>query len=214
MERLKSLDPPHKGLRNALSQFSLLAGKTQYNNFNSVQKLKELGNEVFHLLRDHTQTEENFILRPLEEKVPGAAAGDSADHKILDALEQALEQKLAAFDGTQTGEEGHEFYLKFTEFHSKYLEHIAEEDRLTEVMMQQYFTDEELIEHQVQIMQQMEFKTLLLWFKFIVPARRGEENKQVLTAFKANVPAEAYEAAKSTILTVVTAEEWNTMKPD
>jgi hypothetical protein len=37
-------------------------------------------------------------------------------------------------------------------------------------------------------MQQMEFKTLLLWFKFIVPARRSEENKQVLTAFKANAP--------------------------
>jgi hypothetical protein len=214
MERLKSLDPPHKGLRNALSQFSLLAGKTQYNNLSSVQKLKSLGSEVFHLLRDHTQTEENFILRPLEEKVPGAAAGDSADHKILDALELALEEKLAAFDGTQTDEEGHEFYLKFTDFHSEYLEHIAEEDRLTEVMMQQYFTDEELIGHQVQIMQQMDFKTLLLWFKFIVPARRSSENKQVLTAFKANAPAEAYEAAKATILSVVTVEEWDAMKPD
>jgi hypothetical protein len=126
MERLKSLDPPHKGLRNALSQFSLLAGKTDYNNVDSVQKLKALGNEVFHLLRDHTQTEENFILRPLEEKAPGSAVGDAADHNILDSLESALEQKLAAFDGNQTDEEGHEFYLKFTEFHSEYLEHIAE----------------------------------------------------------------------------------------
>lgn len=213
MERLKSLDPPHKGLRNALSQFSLLAGKTQYDNIASVQKLKDLGNDVFHLLHDHTQTEENFILKPLEEKVPGSASGDSADHQILNALEEALEQKLASFNGTQSDEEGHEFYLQFTEFHSEYLEHIAEEDRVTEVMMQQNFTDEELIEHQVQIMQQMDFKTLLLWFKFIVPARRSSENKQVLTAFKANAPAEAYEAAKATILQVVSTEEWNAMKP-
>lgn len=214
MERLKSLDPPHKGLRNALSQFSLLAGRTQYDNIDSIQKLKQLGSEVFHLLRDHTQTEEKFILKPLEDRVPGAAASDSADHKILDAHEFLLEQKLASFDGTQSDEEGHEFYLKFTEFHSEYLEHIAEEDRVTEKMMQAHFTDEELIGHQVQIMQEMDFKTLLLWFKYIVPARRSEENKQVLTAFKANAPAEAYEAAKATILSVVTPEEWDAMKPD
>jgi uncharacterized protein YktA (UPF0223 family) len=213
IKRLKSLDPPHKGLRDALSQFSLLAGKTQYDNIDSVQRLKDLGSEVFHLLRDHTQTEEKFILKPLEDKVPGAAASDSADHKILDAIEYALEQKLASFDGTQSDEEGHEFYLKFTEFHGEYLEHIAEEDRETEVMMQHYFTDEELIGHQVQIMQEMDFKTLLLWFKYIVPARRSSENKQVLTAFKSNAPAEAYEAVKSTILQVVTEVEWNAMNP-
>jgi uncharacterized protein YktA (UPF0223 family) len=213
MKRLKSLDPPHKGLRNALSQFSLMAGKTQYNDMSSVQRLKDLGSEVFHLLRDHTQTEENFILKPLEDKIPGAAASDSADHKILDAIENALEEKLLSFNGAQSDEEGHEFYLKFTEFHSEYLEHIAEEDRVTEEMMQLHFTDEELIGHQVQIMQEMDFKTLLLWFKYIVPARRSSENKQVLTAFKSNAPAEAFEAVKSTIMQVVSQEEWEAMDP-
>jgi uncharacterized protein YktA (UPF0223 family) len=112
IKRLKSLDPPHKGLRNALSQFSLLAGKTQYDNIDSVQRLKDLGSEVFYLLRDHTQTEEKFI-----------------------------------------------------------------------------------------------------WFKYIVPARRSSENKQVLTAFKSNAPAEAFETVKSTIIQVVTEVEWNAMNP-
>ncbi|MEN9883677.1 MAG: hypothetical protein RLZZ420_894 [Bacteroidota bacterium] len=213
MKRLKSLDPPHKGLRNALSQFSLMAGKTEFDNMDSVQKLKDLGSEVFHLLHDHTHTEENFILKPLEDRIPGAGASDSADHKILEAMEHALKQKLATFDGTQSDDEGHEFYLKLTEFHSEYLEHIAEEDRVTEVMMQKFFTDEELIGHQVEIMQQMDFKTLLLWFKYIVPARRSSENKQVLTAFKTNAPAEAFEAVKSTIMQVVSQEEWDAMDP-
>jgi len=214
MERLKSLDPPHKGLRNALAQFSLLAGKTQYNDLASVTKLKALGSEVFHLLRDHTHTEDQFILKPLEEKVPGSSIGDTEDHRQLEVIEDALEQRLIAFDGTQSDEEGHDFYLQFTEFHSEYLEHIAEEDRVTEVLMQQHFTDEELIGHQVQIMQEMNFNTLLLWFKFIVPARRVAENKQVLTAFKANAPAEAYEAAKGIIMQVVSQEEWEAMQPD
>ena len=51
MKRLKSLDPPHKGLRNALSQFALAAGKTDYQNLKEVQDLKNLGAEVFHILK-------------------------------------------------------------------------------------------------------------------------------------------------------------------
>jgi hypothetical protein len=214
MERLKSLDPPHKGLRNALSQFSLLAGKTQYSDIKSVQKLKDLGHEVFHLLRDHTNTEEKFILKPLGEKLPETVLTDYDDHQILNVLELSLEKKLETFNGKQSDEEGHEFYLQFTEFHSKYLEHIAEEDRDTEYLMQKYFTDEALISHQIQIMQQMDFKTLLLWFKYIVPARRISENKQVLTSFKANAPANVYDQVKEINLKVVSAEEWNAMKPD
>lgn len=214
MERLKSLDPPHKGLRNALSQFSLLAGKTQYNNIAHIDKLKSLGKELFLLLRDHTQTEDRFILKPLEEKVPGSTTGDTEDHCRLDVIENDIEQKLLSFDGTQSDEEGHDFYLQFTEFHSEYLEHIAEEDRITELLMQKHFTDEELIQHQVQIMKEMDFNMLLLWFKYIVPARRPSENKQVLTAFKANAPAQAFEAVKQTILQVVSEAEWADMQPE
>ncbi len=208
LARLKSLDPPHKGLRNALAQFSLLAGKTNYGNTASVKQLQELGEEVFHLLFDHTQTEDNYILKPLDEKQPGLAAKESAEHIEINELEKNLKQKLDAFDGTQTDEEGHDYYLQFTEFHSHYLLHIAEEDRHTEVMMQQYFTDEELIGHQVVIMQHMDFRTLLLWFKYIVPARRREENRQVLEAFKANAPAEAFEAVRQTIQGVLSPADF------
>lgn len=208
LARLKSLDPPHKGLRNALAQFSLLAGKTDYGDKSSVQMLQALGAEVFYLLLDHTKTEDNFILKPLEEKNPGAAEKETAEHLEITALENKLMRQLAAFNGTQDNEAGHEFYLDFTLFHSRYLLHIEEEDRHTEKMMQSYFTDEELIGHQVIIMQQMDFKTLLLWFKYIVPARRREENRQVLEAFKANAPAEAFEAVQETIKSVLPAADY------
>ena len=209
LARLKSLDPPHKGLRNALAQFSLLAGKTDYGNNISVKRLQELGEEVFHLLYDHTQTEDNYILKPLEDKIPGSAEKESAEHIEITALENKLKKQLDAFDGTQDNEIGHAFYLQFTEFHSRYLLHIAEEDHHTEKRMQEYFTDEELIGHQVTIMQHMNFTTLLLWFKYIVPARRLEENRQVLEAFKANAPAEAFSMVKQTIQAVLAEEDFN-----
>ena len=62
MERLKSLDPPHKGLRNALSKLALIAGKTNYTSEESVKKLQLISKEVFHLLKDHTATETNSYL--------------------------------------------------------------------------------------------------------------------------------------------------------
>ena len=206
--RLRSLDPPHKGLRNALSQLCLLAGKTHYGSLVEIEKLQSVGKEVFHLLEDHTHTEDNYILAPLEEKIPGSTTHESEDHLLITEQEQTLKNRLLALDGLQSEEEGHDFYLSLTEFYSRYLEHIAHEDRVTEKMMQDHFTDEELISHQVVIMQHMDFNTLLLWFKYIVPARRLEENSQVLQAFKANAPEQALEAVLNQLKEVLPAKEF------
>ncbi len=207
MQRLKSLDPPHKGLRNALGQLVLLAGKTDYSNPAEVQLLQQLGQEVFHLLHDHSHTENQFILAPLAKHNPDFTAAYLAEHSVLDQQEQELAHRIQGLDGTQTNDLGHEIYLDLCDFQSNYLKHIDEEDRLVEQEMQKHFTDEELIGHQIQIMQVMPFDTLLLWFKYIVPARRIAENAQVLSAFKQNAPAEAYQTVIALIATQISAEE-------
>lgn len=207
MNRLRSLDPAHKGLRNALGQLVLMAGKTDFSNKAAVQKLQVLGTEVFHLLKDHTATENQFILAPLAQKNADFTAAYLVEHTIIDRQEEELANRLQRFDGSQSNDMGHEFYLDLCDFQSSYLKHIDEEDRLVEAEMQKHFTDEELIGHQIEIMQVMPFDTLLLWFKYIVPARRDAENAQVLTAFKQNAPAEAYETVIALIATQVKADE-------
>jgi hypothetical protein len=62
--------------------------------------------------------------------------------------------------------------------------------------------------HQVAIMQEMSFETLLLWFKYIVPARRTEENAQVLRGFKGAAPKEAFDAAMAVIKNVLDEMEY------
>ncbi|MCX8478519.1 MAG: hemerythrin domain-containing protein [Chitinophagales bacterium] len=192
MERLKSLDPPHKGLRNALSKLAFIAGKTEYTSISSVEKLQFVAKEVFHLLKDHTATENKFILAPLEKVNPGFTNDYYAHHLEIDNTEQALLDRIMALNGQQTNEEGHQLYLDICEFQSHYLEHINEEDSVLEAEMQKHFTDEELMQHQIAIMGEMSFDTLLLWFKYIVPARRPAENAQVLTGFKSAVPEVAF----------------------
>jgi hypothetical protein len=180
---IRSLDPPHKGLRNALSQFVLLAGKTEYDDPIQVGTLQKLGNEVFHLLHDHTHTEDNFILKPLEEKIPGSTIIDSQEHIVLEQIESELKNRMSQFDGNKTNADGHQFYLDLTLFQSRYLDHIGHEDKVTEILMMQNFSHEELIGHQILIMQQMSFETLLLWFKYICSCKKDFRKQTSVTGF-------------------------------
>jgi len=78
--------------------------------------------------------------------------------------------------------------------------------------MQKQFTDEELMQHQIAIMGEMSFETLLLWFKYIVPARRPEENAQVLTGFKSAAPEAAFNAVIDVIKNEISETEFHTIQ--
>jgi hypothetical protein len=62
MKRAKTYDVPHKGLRNALSQLSLLAGKTNFSDVREVDVLFELGTNVFKMLSIHAADEDEVTL--------------------------------------------------------------------------------------------------------------------------------------------------------
>jgi hypothetical protein len=207
MERLKSLDPPHKGLRNAISKLALIAGKTNYASINSVEKLQLIAKDVFHLLKDHTATENKFILAPLEKINPSFTKAYYSHHLEIDGIEEQLLDRIMSLNGQQTNNHGHQLYLDICHFQSHYLEHINEEDVALESEMQKHFTDEELMKHQIAIMTEMSFETLLLWFKYIVPARRPEENAQVLSSFKSAVPESAFHAVIEIIKNEVSENE-------
>jgi len=102
MDRIKSLDPPHKGLRNALSKLLLTAGKTDYASITSTKLLKALAAEVFHLLKDHTATENKFILAPLEKRNPTFTEHYFSDHEDIDLVEQQLLDRIMSLNGEQT----------------------------------------------------------------------------------------------------------------
>ena len=207
MERLKSLDPPHKGLRNALSKLALIAGKTNYASIESVKKLQLISKDVFHLLKDHTATENKFILGALDAVNKSFTKDYYTDHVEMDQTEQQLFDRIMSLNGEQTNDFGHQLYLDICQFQSHYLEHINEEDVALEAEMQKHFTDEDLMQHQIAIMGEMSFETLLLWFKYIVPARRPEENAQVLSGFKSAVPESAFNAVIEIIKNEISEDE-------
>ena len=194
MSKEKSYAASHKGLRNILSKFSLLAGKTNYADTHEIENLKKLGEELFFLLTHHLHTENDDLLHPLEQRVHGASKHDLDDHERLEKIQEDLAQRLSKLNGQQDEEAGHSFYLAFTHFHSQYLAHILQEELVTENLLLNHFTAEELQENSMRIMQKVEFPVLLLSLKYIIPAQSLNENIKILTAFKTNAPAEALQA--------------------
>ncbi len=175
MKRMKTYDVPHKGLRNALSQIQLLAGKTDYSNQHEVEQLYRLGEDVFKILTIHAADENEVTLAELEQRCPRSSHHDVDDHEQIHLVQDKLEKLLTSiYTNSRTGQDvsadGEEFYLAFSEFHGIYLEHTAEEERVTQPLLWKHFTDEELASHRGKIMSKNPPQTLLIWFRFVIPA--------------------------------------------
>lgn len=212
-QRLPVFDVPHKGVRNALSQLALLAGQTDYTTPAAVTRLYRLGKQVFRLLALHTSNENEVILKHLDARVPGAAEHNLDDHETLAALQYELEQQLEEMhvhssEGADVSEQGVSFYQKFTELQAVLLQHMLEEERVTQGMLWQYFTDDELLGYRREIVSRNKAEDLLLMFRFTIPALNHVERTNVLRRIKANAPAPFFTTAMMTIQELLPKEEF------
>ena len=219
MKRIKSYDVPHKGLRNALSQLQLLAGKTDYADQNEVEELYKFGGDVFKILTIHATDENEITLSELEQRCKGGSQHDMEDHAQIHLLQDKLEKLLATIynkskEGEDVSEDGEEFYLAFSEFHGTYLEHTAEEERITQPMLWKYFTDEELTSHRGKIMAKNPPQTLLIWFKFVIPSQSHNERIGLLTGFKKMAPEAFFKEGMQVIKQVLTEKEFDKLGND
>lgn len=205
-EREKSFSASHRGLRNVLGQFSMLAGRTNYGDPAEVAALKTLGREMLFFLAYHGRSENTHLLPLLESRAPGAGAADYAEHEQLATMEHSLGERLEALDGTQNSADGHEFYLDFTEYHSRYLAHIRQEELITDKLLQTHFSDEELRTNRVKKMMDVAFDEMLVSVKYIVPAQWERASVGLLTGVKKSLSAEQWEAIVAALRTQMSEE--------
>lgn len=213
---MKSYDVPHKGLRNALAQVQLLAGKTNYANQAEVEQLYLLGEDVFKILTIHASDENEITLAELEQQCPGCSLHDVEEHQHIHQIQDKLENLLAQIyrnskAGQDVSEDGEEFYLAFSEFHGCYLEHTAEEERVTQPLLWKYFTDEELSAHRGKIMAKNPPQTLLIWFRFVIPAQNHAERIGLLTGFKKMASESFFNEGMQVIKQALTENEFEAL---
>jgi hypothetical protein len=211
MATLRPLDPPHKGIRNALAQLSLKAGSTAVGDANGVNDLVVLAVDVLEFIDEHAAFEDKYILEPLDERVPGAGADDHAEHQELETKVQGLRDLLSSLTSTPNQDTVDAFYTEVVLFQAAYLVHMAQEEASTERLMMEHFSDEELIGHQIAIMGETSFESLLRMFRFIAPARTLDENLQVMQAFRANAPEPAFAAVLATLQNAMPAAQYNAL---
>jgi hypothetical protein len=191
--RPDSFSVPHKGIRNALLQLSVLAGQTDCSNSHDVRRLKELGREVFLILTTHAQDENDVSLTELEKKLGISSHHDREEHEKIEAQQAQLEELLEKISLGDSNNIGKEFYVLLNRFIAVYFAHMNGEETLTQELLWKHFTDEELAGHRQKIMKNLDPDVLLLWFKFIIPAMSLQESVGLLSGFKANAPASFFQ---------------------
>ncbi len=184
---------PHKGLRNLLSQVSLLSGNTDYSNAVSLEKLKDLTTELVTLLDLHVHSEEDVLLPALEVKVPGSTRENVEEHEQLEKEIKDFDEKMKNITVDSTPDSGVKFYESVYNFHSKYIAHMAMEESEINPVIWANLADEELMELQGQIMASLSPDNIMMWFKYIVPALNPFERTIILGGFKENAPAEFFD---------------------
>ena len=209
MPRLRSFELPHKALRNVISKVSFRLGSANFSDPAELAEVKGLANEMFTMLHNHVHTENEHTLTLLETRAPGSGDHDRSDHERLEVIQDELQKRIEALTGQEDPDTLHVLYLDFSRYHSQYLEHIFEEETVTELLLQKHFTDEELMQQRAIIMQKIEFPIMLLWLKYAVPAQRLETNVALLSGFKTNAPAEVFNQVMKTIEGVMEEGDFN-----
>ncbi|MCE4566802.1 hemerythrin domain-containing protein [Maribellus sp. CM-23] len=194
METIRLFAAPHKALRKTMADFMVMIGQTNFDNMRAVAKLKKAGREMFFLLSSHAETEDRIILKALEQKVPGAADHDKNDHVKIERLQRSLEIHLNLLSTSVRTDEAHDFYLEFARFYSLYLEHIDEEETLTQRLIWEHFSKEEQLGIRASIVAKMDTETYAVWLKHMIPAQNEAENRMMLGAIRNNMPADRFHA--------------------
>jgi hypothetical protein len=166
---------------------------------------------MFFLLTSHANTEDKFVLKALESKLPGAAEHDTLDHVKIEELQHNLENHLNRLNASTSESDAHDFYLKFALFFSLYLEHIDEEETVTQQLIWENLPIEEQLSIHASIVKKMDPAVYAIWLKHMIPAQNENENLAMLDAMSKNMPADKFEELMETLAQNISAEKLNTL---
>ena len=183
---------PHKGLRNGLGKLAFKLGATDVNNPAQVKEVVELAEELSVLLQLHLNAEEDYVLPPLEAKVPGSTQHNHEDHEEMKRLEHEMIDAIKVLETSPSIPALNEAYDKVNLFIREYLRHMAEEEGEMNEIIWNNFEDEQILQWQGQILSKLTPEQFFSWFKYIIPALQPHEQGIMLGGFKMNAPEEAY----------------------
>jgi hypothetical protein len=210
---------PHKGIRYAFAQITMKAGSIDYANPEQVADLIDQVTEFGDLLEEHAHLEKEYILAALAARVPGSADHDEQDHIALEELQSVLMSKLEnlqepGLSPQEANARGYAFYQDFSKLHAAHLEHMLEEEQVTQALLWDHFSDEEIMGLHFQIVSHIPPDKMLAWMQYIMPALNHAERSQLLKGMQMGAPAEFFELVMARTKSALSEEAFEALEEE
>jgi len=209
MARYRLLDPPHKGIRHLLGQWSLASGNTDPRVPGEWDRFTTLTALVVTMLEDHGRNEEEWVFPLLDARIPQGSHALHADHEQLDTLLAGVNRAIQALDTSASADEMHAVHLLVSEFHARYLLHMIQEETTLEPALWDLYSDEELMAAEAAVAQSVDPQLLLEWFRACAPARTVREDVEVLRNVRVVLPPEAFAAVLDVVASALPEDRFS-----
>jgi hypothetical protein len=155
MQRFNIFNQIHKGLRALLFDTSLCLQQTDFTNETEAEDALNRVREAVLLFDEHAHKEDHFVLPAIAAFEPSVVDCFEKEHEKDVALSNALTAAVETFflltNDSERLAAGRELMLSFTEFTIFNLQHMAKEEDLINTLLWRYYSDEEILKIQHQI---------------------------------------------------------------
>lgn len=199
--------PIHKGLRYALSGLLARIGATDFgrpvNVIASIDHARAITTLIADirfqmvLSRGHLKHEDEFLHGALEARMPGASRKLEAQHGDHEASFEAIEAALVAVEAASLDGRpacGRDLYLAFARFVAEDIEHMNEEETVTQPLLHALFTDAEIAEIEARLIASVPPEKMMGYMRIMIPAMDATQRAAFLAGMRAAAPAEAFKA--------------------
>jgi len=185
----------HKAIRMFLSEFSLMAGRSDYSDKADLASLKKCFDQVYDMFMVHTKVEDSHIMPLLKQFDEALYEQLENDHHEVDKLLEDLKAQLYAINANDgdAAAKGYDFYLQINRFIAFNLKHIDDEESLAMPVLWENMNDEELMACFGKIRADIPPPLMNGYYQYMFPSMRVFDISMMLKGIKAAAPPEIFE---------------------
>jgi hypothetical protein len=185
----------HKGLRWAMFRTLEKLGRTDTEDDSAVTSSLESVSALLELLAYHLHHENVFIHSALEARRPRSSVNLEDDHAHHEEAIVRL-RRLSALLAEATGEERYaqfrDLYLRFSVFIAENLSHMAEEENVSQRLLDALYTAAELKQVEAELVSSVAPDKMLRFMQIMLVAISHRQRLELLSGPKAGMPAQVF----------------------
>jgi len=183
----------HKTFRYQMFHASQLLGACNATNTEKRLNACDAVLSSIESLEHHTETENKFIIAPLEKKEPGSTSQWSKDHDHQENDLKSLKELVVSLRTSVDPKKLTELYQKWNSFISSYLPHMLEEETILEAKIKSLFTEQEIGKEMIfPLMSSLPPQYVLKMLPLMALSITIDELTGMLGGMKANMPSQAF----------------------